>query len=60
MARFEPDFTALTNRVMDGFADRGRCDAVAEFAEPLPSLMFLQLLGLPLEDLPLLLSLKGQ
>jgi cytochrome P450 len=58
MARFEPDFTALTNRLLDGFADRGRCDFATEFAEPLPSLMFLQLLGLPLEDLHLLLGLK--
>ena len=47
MARFEPHFTDLTNRLIDGFADRGTCDFAAEFAEPLPSLMFLQLLGSP-------------
>jgi cytochrome P450 len=51
MARREPGVTALVNEMIDGFADRGECDFHAEFAVPLPCTVFLQLLGLPLEDL---------
>ena len=58
VARFEPEFAALANRLIDVFIDRGRCDFVSDFAVPLPSLMFLSLLGLPLEDLPVLLELN--
>jgi cytochrome P450 len=59
VARFEPEFRDLANRLIDGFAGRGSCDLVPEFTVPLPSLMFLQILGLPLEDLELLLGLKN-
>ena len=51
MAGREPAVTALVNKMIDGFADRGACDFHAEFAVPLPCTVFLQLLGLPLEDL---------
>jgi cytochrome P450 len=51
MARREQAVTALVNEMIDGFADRGECDFHAEFAVPLPCTVFLQLLGLPLEDL---------
>src|ERR1700736_5032779 len=51
MAGREPAVTALVNEMIDGFADRGECDFHAEFAVPLPCTVFLQLLGLPLEDL---------
>jgi cytochrome P450 len=51
MARREPAVTALVNEMIDRFADRGECDFHAEFAVPLPCTVFLQLLGLPLEDL---------
>ena len=51
MARREPLVTELVNEMIDGFADRGECDFHAEFAVPLPCTVFLQLLGLPLEDL---------
>lgn len=51
MARREPEVTKLVNEMIDGFADRGECDFHAEFAVPLPCTVFLQLLGLPLEDL---------
>jgi cytochrome P450 len=58
MARREPAVTALVNRMIDGFADRGECDFHAEFAVPLPCTVFLQLLGLPLEDLDKFLTWK--
>ncbi len=51
MARSEPRVTELVNEMIDRFADRGECDFHAEFAVPLPCTVFLQLLGLPLEDL---------
>jgi cytochrome P450 len=58
MARREPGITALVNEMIDRFADRGECDFHAEFAVPLPCTVFLQLLGLPLEDLESFLAWK--
>lgn len=51
MARREPGVTELVNEMIDSFADRGECDFHTEFAVPLPCTVFLQLLGLPLDDL---------
>ncbi|MGO9928497.1 MAG: cytochrome P450 [Mycobacterium sp.] len=51
MARREPLVTELVNEMIDRFADRGECDFHEEFAVPLPCTVFLQLLGLPLDDL---------
>ncbi|MGO8850533.1 cytochrome P450 [Mycobacterium sp.] len=51
MARREPRVAELVNEMIDRFADQGECDFHAEFAVPLPCTVFLQLLGLPLEDL---------
>ncbi|GFG64995.1 cytochrome P450 [Mycobacterium kubicae] len=58
MARREPHITDLVNEMIDTFADRGECDFHAEFAVPLPCTVFLQLLGLPLEDLDKFLEWK--
>lgn len=58
MARREPRVTELVNQMIDTFADRGECDFHAEFAVPLPCTVFLQLLGLPLEDLDKFLEWK--
>jgi cytochrome P450 len=58
MARREPEVTKLVNEMIDAFADRGECDFHAEFAVPLPCTVFLQLLGLPLEDLEQFLTWK--
>lgn len=58
MARREPHVTELVNEMIDTFADRGECDFHAEFAVPLPCTVFLQLLGLPLDDLDILLDWK--
>ena len=58
MARREPEVTKLVNEIIDHFADRGECDFHAEFAVPLPCTVFLQLLGLPLEDLETFLVWK--
>ena len=58
MARREPGVAELVNEMIDRFADRGECDFHAEFAVPLPCTVFLQLLGLPLEDLDQFLEWK--
>jgi cytochrome P450 len=58
MARREPMVTELVNQMLDRFADRGECDFHEEFAIPLPCTVFLQLLGLPLEDLDKFLEWK--
>lgn len=52
IAALEPDVRRLTRELIEGFAPRGSCDFHEEFATPLPSGMFLALMGLPLDDLP--------
>ncbi len=52
MQALEPDARKLVNELIDKFESRGHCDAHGEFAEPLPSGMFLALMGLPMDDLP--------
>src|ERR1700753_4316271 len=58
MARREPRVAEQVNEMIDRFADRGECDFHEEFAVPLPCTVFLQLLGLPLEDLDRFLEWK--
>lgn len=47
-----PDFQALANELIDGFAHRGRVEFVSEFAEPYSSRILCLLLGLPDEEWP--------
>lgn len=47
----DAEVRALVNDLIDRFIDRGSVDAHAEFTVPLPCTVFLQLCGLPLEDL---------
>jgi cytochrome P450 len=49
---------ALVKELVDAFVERGECDFHEEFAVPLPCRVFLRLMGLPLEDLDLFLSVK--
>lgn len=51
MAALEADARALVNGLIDAFVDRKSCDFHAEFATPLPSSIFLALMGLPQSDL---------
>ena len=51
MTALEPDARALVNGLIDRFIDRGACDFHEEFATPLPSSIFLALMGLPQSDL---------
>jgi cytochrome P450 len=54
--KLEPDVRTLVGELLDGFVDKGRCDFHEDFATPLPSGIFLALMGLPLDDLPLFLQ----
>lgn len=58
MAKREADVAALVNQLIDGFIGKGECEFTSEFAVPLPCEVFLKLMGLPLEDLPLFLEIK--
>jgi cytochrome P450 len=58
MALLEAPVAQLVNDLIDGFIDRGECDFAQEFSIPFPSQVFLTLLGLPLDDLPLFLKMK--
>ena len=52
MAVLEPEARALVNEIIDRFADKGECEFHEDFATPLPSTIFLALIGLPQSDLP--------
>jgi cytochrome P450 len=58
MNLLEPQITALVNELIDGFLDSGRCEFAEDFAVPLPSSVFLTLVGLPLSDLDSFLAMK--
>jgi cytochrome P450 len=56
IAPLEPEIRKLVNELLDGIVDRGACDFHEEFATPLPSTVFLALMGLPQDDLGRLLQ----
>jgi cytochrome P450 len=58
MALLEPDVAKLVHNLVDKFIDKGQCDLTESFTVPLPSEVFLVLLGLPLSDLPVFLRMK--
>jgi cytochrome P450 len=49
---------ALANEMIDGFIDRHEVEVYHEWCEPLPSMIFLSIMGLPMEDLPGFLHFK--
>jgi cytochrome P450 len=59
MNLLEPDITRLVNELIDAFIDEGSCEFTTALAEPLPSSVFLRLLGLPLSDLDMFLGMKS-
>jgi cytochrome P450 len=54
----EPDISRWINERIDTFIDDGCCDFAADFAVPLPSSVFLRLVGLPLSELDMFLEMK--
>ena len=53
-SRNEPMVRALANQLVDEWLDRGQCEFVGEFAQPLPQMVMAGVLGWPMEDLKLL------
>lgn len=51
MAELESDVRTLTNEIIDPLVAQGGCDFHEDFATPLPSTIFLRLMGLPQSDL---------
>lgn len=45
--RLSDDFRAMTRDRIEGFAARGHCDFNAEYAQPLPVGIFLEMIGIP-------------
>jgi cytochrome P450 len=58
MALIEDSVARTVNDLIDGFIDRGEADFSKEFSIPFPSQVFLNLLGLPFEELPRFLAMK--
>jgi cytochrome P450 len=50
--RLEPAIRGVVVELLDAVVDQGRCDFHEDVATPLPSSIFLALMGLPREDLP--------
>ncbi len=48
--RLRPFLHDMAHTLIDGFADRGACDFMAEFADAYPSLGLCELIGVPSED----------
>lgn len=49
MTAMEPKIRAKTIELIEAFKDKGSCEFVEEFASPLPTSIFLQIMGYPLE-----------
>ncbi len=60
MALLEEPVTQLVNDLIDRFVERDEIDFAADFSVPFPSLVFLTLLGLPLDELPTLRGHEGR
>jgi cytochrome P450 len=56
----EPAVRARASALVDAVAGEGRCDFHTDISTPLPSGLFLPLLGLPEEDLPRFLDWRDQ
>jgi cytochrome P450 len=58
MAALEQPVAELANQLMDAFEGQDEIEFGAAFSIPLPSQVFLTLLGLPLDELPTFLAMK--
>ncbi len=56
----EPEVRRIVRGLVEGVAPNGSCDFHEEIATPLPSEMFLALMGLPMSDLPLFLRWRDE
>jgi cytochrome P450 len=58
IAHLEPVIRQRVDEIVDGFVDRGRAELYDEFCTPLPSSIFLDLMGVPRSDVDRFLSFK--
>lgn len=59
MNAIEPLIARMVNDLIDPLVERGSCELTTDLAEPLPSTVFLGLMGLPLSDLDMFLGMKN-
>lgn len=52
MKRIEGRIRTVAESLIDGFIADGECDFVADFAEKLPTTIFTEMMGLPLDEAP--------
>jgi cytochrome P450 len=52
IGELDADARGIVNGLIDTFIEQGECDLNEDFATPLPSAIFLRLMGLPRSDLP--------
>ncbi len=57
IAELSDSIERIVAGLIDGFADRGRADLVAELARPFPLLVFAELAGVPTDDIDLVKQL---
>lgn len=60
LSGLEDRITALTVELIEGLKPNGRCNFVHDFADKLPVQIFMQVVDLPVEDLPTLKHLADQ
>jgi cytochrome P450 len=60
MALLEPEIREMVNGLIDGFIDQGECNFHEDYATPIPSAIFLALMGLSREDLPKFLRWRDE
>jgi cytochrome P450 len=58
-AVLEPRVRERANELIDAFVDRGEVDAYVEWCEPLPSSIFLSIMGIPQSQLAAFLEFKN-
>jgi cytochrome P450 len=56
IAQWDDHIAARANTLIDGFIDVGRCDFVTDFALRFPTVIFLEMMGLPTENLDEMLA----
>ncbi|MCA0331060.1 MAG: cytochrome P450 [Actinobacteria bacterium] len=59
IADMSAGFVALAHELVDGFAARGECEYVSEFAEPYAARVVARLLGIPEEEWPTIAELSA-
>jgi cytochrome P450 len=52
MKSIEGRIGVVADSLIDGFIDEGECDFVTDFAERLPTVIFTEMMGLPLDQAP--------